>query len=132
MNLDEITRLLQITLRGFCIHEKFIDELAYILRSSGIERSFFKKLEFCLRFLSLYGAQAVQHEEFESIGSGIFSMHVDGKGYNVRILYGFLHDQSPALLLAFFERSGKRKTDYQSHIAPAVSRLEMMEVRYGS
>ena len=73
MNLDEITRLLQITLRGFCIHEKFIDELAYILRSSGIERSFFKKLEFCLRFLSLYGAQAVQHEEFESIGMCAYS-----------------------------------------------------------
>ena len=58
MNLDEITRLLRAILRGFNIHERFIDELADILRSSGIEKSFFSKLEFCLRFLSLYGAQA--------------------------------------------------------------------------
>ena len=130
MNLDEITRLLRELLLGFNVHERFIDELADILRSSGIERSFFSKLAFCLRFLSLYGAQAVRHEEFESLGGGLFSMHVDGKGYNVRILYGFLRDQSPALLLAFSKRSGKGKTDYQSHIGPAASRLERMNNCY--
>ena len=66
---------------------------------------------------------AFRHKEFENIGGGLYSMHLAGKGFNLRILYAFLANQSPVLLLAFHERAGKRKTDYSGYIPQAAERL---------
>ena len=79
--------------------------------------------------LTLLGAQAVQSKEFESIGNGLFSMHLTGSGYNIRVLYSFLQNQQPILLSSFYERGGKRNTDYTKYIEPAKARLE--EARKG-
>ena len=62
-------------------------------------------------------------KEFENIGQGLFSMHLTGAGFNIRVLFAFLSNNQPVLLHAFEEKQGKRRTDYSSHIPPALLRL---------
>ena len=69
------------------------------------------------------GIQATVLREFEPLGGGLYSMHLSGQGYNIRILYGFMPNGQPVLLLAFHERAGKAKTDYSSHIPEAQKRF---------
>ncbi len=57
-------------------------------------------------------------------------MHLTGKGFNLRILYAFLANQSPVLLLAFHERAGKRKTDYSGYIPQAAERLRQKKEEF--
>ena len=80
--------------------------------------------------LALLGVNSKDLDGFEHIGQGIYSMRLHAKGYNIRILYGFLSDEKPVLLLAFYERAGKRKTDYTPYLDPARKRLEEEEKRF--
>jgi hypothetical protein len=55
-------------------------------------------------------------------------MRLSGSEFNIRILYGFLPSGKPVLLLAFYERSGKRASDYTNNIFAAKKRLtEILE-----
>lgn len=101
MNREAILVLLMEYLDGFIIHERLVNELVSALKGSGVEASFFAKLRFCLSMLRSHGILASRYLEIEPLGEGIYSMHVDGKGFNVRILYGFLSDGWPVLLLGF-------------------------------
>ena len=47
-----------------------------------------------------------------------------GRGYIIRILYAFLPDGAPILLVGFGERSGKRVSSYESYISVAKERLK--------
>jgi len=126
---DAIDWLLKL-LEPFEIHERMIKELLKIILRTGYEKRFFEVLITRLKFLEIRGVQSVEHEEFELISEGLFSMHLVGKDFNIRILYSFLSDGTPALLLAFFERSGKRVTDYSTYKKPAMSRLKELEGKY--
>ena len=130
MNRETILTLLMQYLDGFIFHPRLSEELVSALKGSGIESAFFAKLKTCLSILRTDGVLASKYLEIEPLGGGIYSMHVDGKGFNVRILFGVLSDGRSALLLGFFKRSGKKHTDYQSHIPPAVSRLNEMKELY--
>ena len=46
-----------------------------------------------------------------------------GSNFNIRILYAFLPDGAPILLVGFGERSGKRVSSYESYIPVAKERL---------
>lgn len=71
-----------------------------------------------------HGTDAVKHKEFELLArtDGIYSMHIATTGINLRILYVF-RTPDTILLLAFFERQGKRHTDYTDKIREAKQRL---------
>lgn len=94
-----------------------------IIASSGNELKIFRLLTVRLQYLTQNGVLACQHEEFEPIGDGIYSMHLAGKGFNIRILYSFMLNKEPVLLLCFYERAGKRKTNYTPYISAARERL---------
>lgn len=78
-----------------------------------------------LKFLSRYGvlAHTQPTKDFESLVGvdNIYSMHIQGKTFNVRILYSFL-DNGTILLYGFKEESGKRINDYSSAIQIAKKR----------
>lgn len=133
MNRDNILSSLVEAFCCFVVHDNLIRELLDIIERSGFEKRFFALLLTRLKFLSEHGVNAIQHQEFESLAhtaEGLYSMHLSGRGFNVRILYAFLPSGSPVLLLGFAERSGKRVTSYESHIPVAKDRLNTMLEAY--
>lgn len=124
MNKDDVLELLLALLGNVIYSTRLVPEIVDIIAKNGQELNFSKTLAIRLRMLSMLGVQATQAKTFEPIKDGIYSMHLDNKIYNIRILYAFLPSQQPALLLAFYERGGKRKTDYSPYIEPAKARLE--------
>lgn len=127
MNKDTALNYLLGYLSQFSYHSLFLGELLEIIAGSGYERKFFKLLVTRLRMLSVMGINAVQLEEFENLGNGLYSMHFAQKDFNIRFLYSFMPNGQPVLLLPFFERAGKKMTDYTPHIDPALSRLMEMK-----
>lgn len=74
------------------------------------------------------GNHTVKHKEFELLERVIYSMHISsGRKFNIRILYGFLSNQKPALLMAFYERGGHSNTDYTGKMDTALIRLKELE-----
>lgn len=132
MNKESVLQLLLCHLGEFRYHSGLLSELLELLANTGIEKYFFKQFIKRLSILARFGINAVVHEEFENIGQGIYSMHLSAKGYNIRVLYGFLPNSMPVLLLAFYERSGKRKTDYSLHLSPAKNRLQEEGERFNN
>jgi Uncharacterized protein conserved in bacteria len=124
-----ITRLTKI-LYGILFHDLFLSEIVNLIFASGFEEKVFTLLIARLRLLSTRGAAVTQAKEFESIGSGLYSMHLAGKGFNLRILFSFLPNRQPVLLLAFHEREGKKKTDYSTYLDPALSRFDEKKEDY--
>lgn len=127
MDKDSVLNLLVSFLGDICRSSQLISEILDLIAETGCEKTFFKTLVLRLRMLARFGAQATQAKEFESIGDGLFSMHLTGRNYNIRILYSFLQNRKPALLLAFYERAGKRKTDYTPYMEPAKARLQELK-----
>lgn len=130
MDQESVLDFLVACFADFCIHPELIGEIATLMAESGNEGSFFNLLIARLKFLSSLGINATRHKEFELIGSGIYSMHLSGNGFNIRILYGFLPNRKPALLLSFYEREGKRATNYTPYLAPAKQRLTSLKEEY--
>lgn len=127
---EEVMSFLLELLSAIRMHSKFLPELVGCIAMTGQENRFKKILIKQLRILSYKGIQASDMAEFESIGDGLFSMHIAGKQFNTRVLYFFLPNQQPVFLLAFEERAGKRKTDYSTHIPIALARMHEIEEAY--
>ena len=124
MNREMLMIYLLSYLSDFEIVDSLITNLLDIAAGSGYEDALIKLLVKRLHQLSSWGVLATNHEEFESLGNSIFSMHLAGKGFNIRILYSFLPNRQPVLLLAFYERSGKKNTDYTPYIPTAIALFE--------
>lgn len=127
MNKKEFLKQLSLQLQEFVLHTLLIPELLKILKNSGRENAFLMILITRLRFLSEMGVLATKHQEFEPLADGIYSMHLASDGFNIRILYGFLSNRHPALLLAFYEREGHQATNYSGKIKTAKDRLRELE-----
>nr|DAY52827.1 MAG TPA: protein of unknown function DUF891 [Caudoviricetes sp.] len=130
MNKDEVLSYLQDYFASIDASEELLPELLALIAESGVEDAVFRLILLRLRILLALGVSATQHKEFEPIKSGLYSMHLAGKGFNIRILYSFLPNRKPVLLLAFYEREGKRKTDYTPYIDPALSRLQRFKEEF--
>ncbi len=129
MNIIKLTTELKNKLYsyGFVIHPDLVSDLVDVLRNSGNEKAFLSMFFKNLDFLKEYGiyAHIQSTKQFEKLknSSNIFSMHIQRKGFNIRILYSFLPDNT-ILLHGFYEREGKRNTDYSKPIILAEERLK--------
>lgn len=130
MNKEQAMRLLLELLSPFgdtiWVHDLVVKELMSILRNSGSERKVFNLLAARLNLLQYFWERACELREFEPLGGGIYSMHIDTANMNLRILYAFC-DSKVYLLHAFFEREGKKRTDYTGKIELAQKRLNEMK-----
>ena len=125
MNKENVLLNILSILEGtFLYLDVFLRELIDIIACSGYERRFFTQFVARLNQLRALGASAIELKEFERIDDTIYSMHFSSTTYNIRVLYGFATSGLPLLLLAFFERGGKSKTDYTAYIPVAHARLE--------
>lgn len=127
MNKQQVEDFLRYYLAGVPVHPRIFDELLNILSQTGVEKQFFRLLQKHLDMLSQMGIQATTLNGFEPIEKSIYSMKFKFSGFNIRILYAFQGDEEPVLLLAFFEKTGKRQTDYSGYIKPACDRLAEMK-----
>ena len=123
MNKKDVLRYLVLYLGDSLYCAEILTELFDILQGSGVEAAFFKQLVKLLRILADRGGNATEMPGFEPLDSGIYSMRFEGRDYNIRILYAFMPDRRPVLLHAFYERAGKKATDYTGKISLALTRL---------
>jgi hypothetical protein len=126
MNKDGVLVQLAEYLGAFRCHANLFGEIAGIVAKSGYERNFFALLVVQLHILTAQGKNSIRFAGFECLKHSdgeLYSMHLDGRDFNLRILYSFLPDHTPVLLTAFFERGGKRTSDYTPYIPVAKERL---------
>lgn len=124
MNKESVLAFLQHVLGPVAVAPQFIKELSDLITGTGVETKVFKILTARLKALRESGASAVRYKEFEPLkGEKLFSMHLTGKGFNIRILYSLLPSQQPVLLLAFYEREDSSITNYSSYTPTAQDRL---------
>ncbi len=124
MDKESVLKELRKHFSDIEVHDDLISELLEIISATGVELVFLRILMLRLNILRNLGIQATKHKEFEPLGNHLYSMHLAGKGFNIRIIYAFLENGHPILLLSFYERAGKGKTDYSTKIAQAASRLK--------
>ncbi len=128
MNKQQLLDCLEKFLSTIQAHPKLYPELIHLLAKSGVEQKFLRLFATRISQEHELGIDAIKLEEFERIEDGVNSMHVSvSSQLNLRILYSYLSNGSLVLLHAFYERGGKRKTDYSSALPVAKRRLKEME-----
>lgn len=104
----------------------FLNDLLVLLSSSGIEKRLFAKLSQYINNLCTYGEAAIGNRgdpmEHLSGLEPLCSMRFIFDGANIRILFAFLNGKI-YLLCAFYERQGKRNTEYSAYTPVAFRRL---------
>lgn len=122
MNREKALELLRDFLleydKDFIFHRCFIVELKDILlkNANGSEKEVFNLLIKQLSFVKALGPRvntADSNEILKGIKSeeDFYSLHIKNKTVNIRLIMSF-YDDVPIFLIAFYEREGKRATDY--------------------
>lgn len=139
MNTKDALQLLRKYLedyKDFIIHPLFLDELGRCLKKDlkDCEADFLNKMSIQLSHIkesktfvnNINGNEILNGMGNDSHGIplNIYSIHMSSKSYNMRFLVKFDENMTPYLLCAFYERSGKRKTDYTTYKGTVISRFE--------
>lgn len=112
---------------GFVFHEAFLRELSDLLKDvKGHEGELFKILNKQLAFLVSLKTRVndADSNEFLKYKSEqlYYSLHLKSKNFNIRFIITFYDNTTPVFLVAFYEREGKRATDYSQYEVPAKER----------
>ena len=130
MTTDEMLTYLSSFFLEFNVHPSFLEELANILLKNISDRKrFFRQLVTLLFNIKNFGFMintVDHHEKIKYTDLSIYSLHLSSSQYNVRFLAYINNEGKCYFLSAFYERNGKRKTDYSSQIAALKSRLEKL------
>lgn len=102
--------------RGFRFHPLFLEEFKKLLSgASGNEKEIFSLLIKQLNFVKELKQQVCNadgNEIIKYLDREYYSLHLSGKGFNLRLLMTFDEGDEPIFLAAFYERSRKRASDY--------------------
>ena len=82
-----------------------------------------KQLNF-LKELGTNVCKADSNEIIKNQDRDYYSLHLSGKNFNFRLLMAFDEKDTPKFLVAFYERAGKKKTDYTQYKKVLDSRFE--------
>lgn len=120
MNTKEILETLKNIFRGFTLHEQFLKELSSLMKKElrGKEREFFNCLTTQMSNIKNFGIlvhNTDNNEKLKGADGHYFSIHLSRSQFNVRFIVNIQDDGSPFFLCAFFEKSGKKITDYSSY-----------------
>ena len=123
---DDFEKLLNY----FKIHPKCEKEIIELFKSRGNDVKLLTVFTTRLGQLKELGVSAVKlgRKSFEILKqtNGIYSMHIDTAEVNYRVLYSFTRENS-ILLHVFFEKAGKKATDYKTAIPIAQHRRKEWE-----
>lgn len=105
--------------KGYVFHPKFMEEFQALLKNAtGNEKEIFALLVKQLDFLKELGTNVYKADSNEIIkyqDRDYYSLHLSGKNFNLRLLMAFDEKDTPKFLVAFYERAGKKKTDYTQY-----------------
>lgn len=115
----------------FRFHPAFVMELQKLLKTAlnGHESDFFRRLIKLLEQLDRNGKDIIRidgHELLSHSRSTLYSLHVQTKYINLRLIISFI-GKTPVFLACFNEKSGKKRTGYQNYIQAAEDRLKDMK-----
>lgn len=124
----------------FVIHPDFIVDMKKLLKNElkGVEIKFFQQMVTQLDNIIHFGKNVhtvANNEILSGIGRDsdgqpwdLYSIHLNSGGsFNIRFIIKFDENTTPYLLHAFYERKGKRKTDYT--IPKKVSQKRFLELK---
>lgn len=114
---------------NFHFHKSFITELVEFVKAVSFQQTFLNQLITILNNIREYTHNIYNvdsHEHLKGKNSSLYSLHMNCKNYNIRLLISFNQKDEPLFLVAFYERSGKRKTGYDSHTPIALTRRKEM------
>ncbi|GFI60907.1 hypothetical protein IMSAG049_00056 [Clostridiales bacterium] len=83
--------------------------------ASGNEKEIFSLLIKQLNFVKMFKNQVYKadgNEIIKYLEDEYYSLHLSGKNFNFRLLMTFDEKNNPIFLAAFYERQGKRASDY--------------------
>lgn len=108
------------------IHKDLLKDIRLLIGKSGEEKAFFNRLSFHLKLL--VSGDSANHGDFERLRDEdqLYSMHVNTKNINCRILYTYIHNDC-FLLCAFYERAGTSAGGYPDAILMALKRKKDLE-----
>lgn len=102
--------------QGFRFHYAFMEEFKNLLYDAqGHEKEIFALLVKQLAFVKTLGRQVYNadgNEIIKYLDKEYYSLHLTGKNFNLRLLMTFDAENNPIFLAAFYERAGKRISDY--------------------
>ncbi len=107
------------TSMGFYFHNKFCEELRTVISKNavGCEKEVFSIMVKQFGFIKTMGYrvnEADSNEILKGIGQeqDYYSLHIQNRTVNIRMLLTFMDDCTPVFLAAFFEKEGKKVSDY--------------------
>lgn len=132
MNTNDALKLLSNLLGDFKIHPLFLEEFSKLLKKDlkGKEKQFFKLLTTQLNNIRTFGVMVytVDHnEKLKGVDGHFYSVHLQSSAFNVRILAHISDTGDCSLLSVFYERNGKKATDYTQYTDLLLNRFEEME-----
>ena len=144
MNKNEALKLLLEYLTSvqndFVIHPDFIEDMKILLKKElkGVEVKFFQQMVTQLENINHFRKKVhtvANNEILSGIGRDsngqpweLYSIHLTlGGNFNVRFIIKFDESTTPYLLYAFYERKGKKKTDYT--IPVKISQKRYLELK---
>lgn len=131
MNTKEMLRALSKHFSGYVCHASFLEEFYRLLKNelSGKETQIFKQLATQLENIKNMGRMvhmADRNERLKGSGNRYYSIHLSSSQYNVRILVYITESGTPYFLSVFYERAGKKRSEYARHIAVLDERLKQL------
>lgn len=128
MNTKEAFHKLLDIFGDFTIHKSFLAEINKLLKKelSGKEEPFFRMLVAQLNNLKIFGHMIHTidgHEKLKGLDGHYYSIHLQQSQFNVRLLVYINDSNNIYFLSAFYERSGKKSTDYSTHTSVLEQRL---------
>lgn len=131
MNTEDILKELSFYFMNFICHQLFIKEFGTILRKnvSGKEQRLFRQLVTQLENIKSFGRLVYRtdnNEQLKGKNGHYYSIHLESSQYNIRLLIYISNNNTPYFLSAFYERAGKRHTDYSGYISVLDERLRQL------
>ncbi len=116
--------------KQFKIHILCEQELIDLVKGKSFEKAFIREFMWSINILSELGYQAAIYpgKNFRKLNGvpDLCRIRFNNVNYNIRTIYS-IKNNSIFLILSFWERAGKNKTNYTPYIKPAQARLEAMK-----
>ncbi len=117
--------------KGFRFHPVFMEEFKELLHNArGHEKEIFSLLIKQLNFVSTLRKQVYKadgNEIIKYLDREYYSLHLSSQNFNLRMLMTFDEKETPIFLAAFYERSGKKASDYTQWKKVLKGRYEQMQ-----
>ena len=113
---------------NFYFHQVFLTEFIKLANKVSYQENFLTQFVTALTNIREYTYNIYKVDSHEHlINTPFYSIHLQCKNYNIRLLISFSKRTEPIFLVAFYERAGKNNTGYSKAISCAKIRLQNFE-----